>query len=67
MTTATLPTPLRDPATDLTRWRIECLLGAGYAGEAALVLALDREVDLHQAVGLLERGCPHDLALQIVL
>ena len=31
-----------------------------------IVIALDRDVDLHRAVSLLERGCPPDLALQIV-
>lgn len=66
MTTATLATTPKDVA-DVTRWRIEQLLAAGYDGDAALVLALDRDVDLHGAVSLLARGCPHDLALQILL
>ena len=30
------------------------------------MLALDRDVDLHLAVSLLERGCPADTALQIL-
>jgi hypothetical protein len=30
------------------------------------VIALDRDIDLHRAVSLLERGCPGDLALQIL-
>ena len=67
MTAATLDTNPSDTLAGVTRWRVERLLHAGYEGEAALVLALDRDVDLHQAVTLLERGCPHDLALQIVL
>lgn len=50
----------------ITSWRIERLVGAGYSEDAALVLALDREVDLHLAVSLLERGCPPDTALQIL-
>jgi hypothetical protein len=50
----------------VTAWRVERLLSAGYDGEAALVLALDRDVDLHLAVSLLERGCPPDTALQIL-
>ncbi len=50
----------------VTSWRVERLLGAGYDAEAALVLALDRDVDLHLAVSLLERGCPPDTALQIL-
>jgi hypothetical protein len=51
---------------ELIAWRIERLESAGYDGEAALVIALDRDVDLHGAVSLLERGCPPDLALQIL-
>ncbi len=51
---------------DVTAWRIERLAAAGYPADAALVLALDREVDLHLAVSLLERGCPPDTALEIL-
>jgi hypothetical protein len=51
---------------EITSWRIECLQAAGYAADAAIVIALDRDVDLHRAVSLLERGCPADLALQIL-
>jgi hypothetical protein len=51
---------------DVTSWRIERLAAAGYPADAALVLALDREVDLHLAVSLLERGCPADTALEIL-
>ena len=50
----------------VTSWRIERLAAAGYPADAALVLALDREVDLHLAVSLLERGCPPDTALEIL-
>lgn len=50
----------------VTSWRVEQLLAAGYDAEAAIVLALDPEVDLHAAVALLERGCPPDTALQIL-
>ena len=51
---------------EITSWRIERLEAAGYDAEAAIVMALDRDVDLHRAVSLLERGCPPDLALQIL-
>ncbi|MCZ7589708.1 MAG: hypothetical protein M5U27_12820 [Gaiella sp.] len=50
----------------VTSWRVERLAAAGYNAEAALVLALDRDVDLHLAVSLLERGCPPDTALAIL-
>ena len=48
------------------RWRAEELERAGYEPEAAFELALRFDVDLHTAVELLERGCPSDLALQIL-
>jgi len=60
------PTHSKREPSDVTSWRIEQLTAAGYSADAALVLALDREVDLHLAVSLLERGCPPDTALQIL-
>ena len=68
MTIQTPIAPTRDTRerSGVTAWRVERLLEAGYDGEAALVLALDRDVDLHLAVSLLERGCPPDTALQIL-
>ena len=55
-----------DPAARVLGWRIEQLIAVGFDSDAALVLALDREVDLHFAVSLLERGCPQDTALEIL-
>src|SRR6476619_2858552 len=49
------------------QWRAQSLLRAGYDLESAAVLAASHEVDLHYAMSLLERGCPVDLALQILL
>ncbi len=49
------------------RWRFEELVRAGYDPGNALILASHVEVDLHEATGLLERGCPPETALQIVL
>jgi hypothetical protein len=68
MTTQTLtgPTRAERERDTVTSWRVERLLEAGYDGDAALVLALDRDVDLHFAVSLLQRGCPSDVALQIL-
>ena len=48
-------------------WRAERLERAGYDGEAVVKLALSRDVDLHLAVELLERGCPAETALRILL
>ena len=51
----------------IERWRHEELARAGYDAESALVLAASHDVDLHDAIQLLERGCSVDLALQILL
>ena len=51
----------------IEQWRHEGLERAGYDPESALVLAASHDVDLHKAVGLLERGCTVELALQILL
>jgi hypothetical protein len=40
---------------------------AGYAPGAAHDLAARTDVDLHLAIELLERGCPADLAVRILL
>jgi hypothetical protein len=49
------------------RWRFEALARAGYDPGNALILASHVEVDLHDATRLLERGCPPETALSIVL
>ena len=36
-------------------------------GDAAVILARRSQVDLHEAVDLLERGCPSKIALEILL
>jgi hypothetical protein len=51
----------------IERWRHEALQRAGYDRESSIVLAASRDVDLHDAVSLLERGCTVELALQILL
>jgi hypothetical protein len=51
----------------IERWRAEELERAGYEPRAAGRLAVRHDVDLHTAVDLLERGCPPDLALRILL
>ena len=51
----------------IERWRAEELERAGYEPRAAGRLAVRHDVDLHTAVELLERGCPNDLALKILL
>ena len=48
-------------------WRAETLRRAGFDSEAALEIAFSLHVDLHQAVGLVERGCPPATALRILV
>ena len=47
-------------------WRHDALQRAGYNRESALVLAASHDVDLHQAVDLVRRGCPSGTAVSIV-
>ena len=51
----------------INRWRAEELERAGYDARAAGRLAARHDVDLHRAVELIERGCPPELALDILL
>jgi len=51
----------------IERWRAEELERAGYEPRAAGRLAVRHDVDLLSAIELLERGCPTDLALRILL
>jgi succinylglutamate desuccinylase len=51
----------------IERWRAEELERAGFEPRQAGRLAVRHDVDLHTATGLLERGCPPDLALKILL
>jgi hypothetical protein len=57
------------PPVDLAvvQWRYDRLLAAGYPPNTAILLAEYPTVDLHQAVGLLERGCTLRQALRILL
>jgi hypothetical protein len=51
----------------VVRWRLETLHRAGYEEHDALLLAHEKDVDLHHAVDLLGRGCPVETALLILL
>ena len=48
------------------RWRAEELERAGYEHGDAAELASRPDVDLHDAIALLERGCPPELAVLIL-
>lgn len=49
------------------RWRVEELERAGYDPEAAEVLALSADVNLHDALDLIRVGCDQTVALNILL
>ena len=51
----------------IERWRAEELQRAGYDRKQAAKLAARHDVDLHVAVDLLRRGCPLEVALEILL
>jgi len=51
----------------IERWRAHELERAGYDSDDAAELAARHDVDLHLAVELLERGCPPETALRILL
>ena len=51
----------------IEHWRGEMLERAGYPPDAAAELAGRHDVDLHTAVDLVEKGCPPDVALRILL
>jgi hypothetical protein len=51
----------------IEHWRAEALERAGYDPSSAARLAIRHDVDLHTAAELLERGCPPELALRILL
>ena len=50
----------------VARWRAEALERAGYDTVTAAELAARPDVDLHRAIGLLEKGCSPELALRIL-
>jgi erythromycin esterase-like protein len=70
MSQATAPNDFDDAAQNererIVAWRREELRRAGYSPEAAIVLAANADVDLHLAIDLRARGCPHETALRIL-
>lgn len=63
-------TETQKPETEIERierWRRGELERAGYPADTAAEIATRLDVDLHQAVALLQRGCPADIAARILL
>jgi hypothetical protein len=48
------------------RWRTAELMRVGFPGDDAVALAARFEVDLHDAIKLVQRGCPTELAVRIL-
>ncbi|HEV3408072.1 MAG TPA: hypothetical protein VG079_05230 [Gaiellaceae bacterium] len=48
-------------------WRAEELERAGFRPAIAKALAAHKDVDLHLALELVKKGCPHDTAIRILL
>ena len=70
MKQATAPIESTDATEDeydrIFRWRCTELRRAGYGLKDALLLAVNTDVDLHRAIDLPARGCPHKAALRIL-
>lgn len=54
-------------AVEVLRWRFDVLLRAGFDFEQAAVVAAHVDTDLHDAVALVERGCPVETAIRILV
>ena len=48
------------------RWRTSELMRVGFPGDDAVVLASRFDIDLHDAISLVQRGCSPTLALRIL-
>jgi hypothetical protein len=48
------------------RWRTAELMRVGFPGDDAVALAARLDVDLHDAIALVQRGCPTELAIRIL-
>jgi hypothetical protein len=57
----------RDDVTRVLTWRFGQLARAGFEPETATVLAARFDVDLHEALDLVGRGCPPETAARILL
>jgi hypothetical protein len=51
----------------IEQWRAQELCRAGFGPIDAHRIAARHDVDLHTAIELIGRGCPHELALRILL
>ena len=59
--------PVQKEENRVFLWRSQQLRRAGYGYMDAFLLAVTHEVDLHLAIELPARGCPHATAVQILV
>ena len=58
---------LVDPRIEpVEAWRLQQLIEAGYDVDDAVLLATRFDIDLHQAIALVRRGCPPTIATRIL-
>jgi hypothetical protein len=58
---------IESPEADaVVLWRTDRLTEAGFPRELAEALARDCAYDLHAVLGLVDRGCPPELAVRIL-
>ena len=67
MTAAELHIVIETELDRVEHWRAEELVRAGYDPSDAVALAARHDIDLHLAVELVEQGCPHETALDILI
>jgi hypothetical protein len=48
------------------RWRTAELMRVGFPGDDAVALAARLDIDLHDAIALVQRGCSPELAIRIL-
>jgi hypothetical protein len=59
-------TRYRVPGDPLLSWRTDLLRKAGFDASLAARIAAEPARDLHELIGLTERGCPPHLAVRIL-
>jgi hypothetical protein len=59
--------PELEPVREEENWRLTELFKAGYDAHSAEIIARRPDIDLHQAVELVKKGCTVDVALRILL
>jgi hypothetical protein len=61
-----MPPAPRHVPQDVLQWREGVLLSAGCDPTLAGTLAADGDIDLHDVLNLIDRGCPPPLAARIL-